>query len=264
MRSNFNFRGSKIYFRQQGKGRAIILLHGFLANHQLWEAQFTDLSRSYRLIAMDLPGHGRSENLGYLHTMELLAEMVNALIRHLKLRKVVLIGHSLGGYIALAFAEKYTDKIKGLILVNSTASADTPRRKASRKKMIGLLPKSRKKVLKALVKSFFVIPSFQRPYLIRSYERWALDCHEQSIVATMRGMMQRKEREIILKFAPYPFLIIAGESDPIIDIQQSIIEAELSKNGRLEVFEDSGHMSVLESPWFLNRKITEFLRKELS
>ena len=127
----------------------------FLASNQLWEAQFEDLSKRYRVIAPDLPGHGSSDSLGYLHAMELLAEAVDALIRHLGLRKVVLIGHSLGGYVSLAFAEKYTDKLKGLILINTTASADSSQRKASRDQLIKMLPKKFDMVINSLVESFF-------------------------------------------------------------------------------------------------------------
>jgi pimeloyl-ACP methyl ester carboxylesterase len=259
MKSTFVFRGVPIAYRDEGKGRAILLLHGFLASHKLWDAQFEDLTKRYRVIAPDLPGHGDSDSLGYLHSMELMAEAVNALIRHLGLRRVVMVGHSLGGYVSLAFAEKYTDKLKGLLLINSTASADSAARRESRDQLIKMLPKKFDLVIDSLVESFFVIHGpFRRPSL-RKYKKWAKACKPIGIAANVRGMKERKEREIILKFAPYPYLIISGAEDPIIDHEQSMSEANLNPLGSLLLLEDSGHMSILEKPWFVNRLILNFL-----
>ena len=260
MRSTFLFKGAPIFYRDEGNGRAIILLHGFLASHQLWNAQFEDLSKRYRVIAPDLPGHGSSDSLGYLHSMELLAEAINALLRHLGLRRVVMIGHSLGGYVSLAFAEQYTDKLKGLILINSTAAADSETRKASRDQLVRMLPKKFELVINSLVDSFFVIYGPYRLPSLKKYKRWATSTEAKGIAANVRGMKARKEREIILKFAPYPYLIISGAEDPIIDCEQSKLEAELSPNGSIEVLEDSGHMSVMEKPWLINRLILSFFR----
>lgn len=247
-------------YRDEGKGRAILLLHGFLASHKLWAAQFEDLSKRYRVIAPDLPGHGESESLGYLHSMELMAEAVHSLIRHLGLRKVVMVGHSLGGYISLAFAEKYTDKLKGLILINSTAAADSVERKTSRDQLIKMLPHKFDLVIDSLVASFFAVNGPFRRYSLREYKKWAKACRPIGIAANVRGMKERKEREIILKFAPYPYLIISGAEDPIINRVQSKSEAKLNPLGSLLLLEDSGHMSVLEKPWFVNRLILHFLR----
>ncbi|MAY83916.1 MAG: alpha/beta hydrolase [Flavobacteriales bacterium] len=263
MKNNFVFRGVPISYRDEGSGRALILLHGFLASHRLWDDQFEDLTKRYRVIAPDLPGHGDSGSLGYLHSMELMAEMVHALIKHLGLRKVVLLGHSLGGYVSLAFAEKYTDKLKGLILLNSTAAADTAQRKVSRDQLIKMLPKKFKMVISSLVESFFVIYGHRRITSLRKYKRWALQCDPKGIAANVRGMKDRKEREIILKFAPYPYLIIGGDEDPIISIEQSEAEARLNPLGELIMLEDSGHMTPLEKPWFLNKLILNFLRERV-
>lgn len=261
MRSTFEFRAARISFRDEGSGTAVILIHGFLADSELWKEQLADLKSNYRLIIPDLPAHGESQSLGYLHSMELLSDMIAALLRHLKLRKVVVIGHSLGGYVALAFAERHTDKLKGLILVNSTAAADSKKRRASRQQLLKLLPKKRLSVLKQLIESFFVIQNFKKRYLVKRYLKWAFNADEKGVAATIRGMMERKEREIILKFAPYPYLIIAGRYDPIIKVSQNRSEASLNERGGLIIFEGSGHMTPMEEPWRLNKVIVKFLRK---
>ena len=97
---------------------------------------------------------------------------------------------------------------------------------------------------------------------MKSYRRWAAACDSKGIVASVRGMMERKEREIILKFAPYPYLIIAGKKDPIIELKQNQSESKLNKNGELIILQESGHISPMEQSWRLNRIILQFLKKK--
>ena len=113
------YKNTKISFTDEGKGTAVVLLHGFLENKTMWKAFVPELSKKYRVITVDLLGHGETECLGYVHAMEDQADMLFALLLHLKIRKVVLVGHSMGGYVALAFAELYPDYMKGLFLLNS-------------------------------------------------------------------------------------------------------------------------------------------------
>lgn len=103
------FKNGDIHFSDTGKGRVVVLLHGFLGSHEIWEQTISNLSKSYRVIAIDLPGHGGSDNFGYVHTMDLLAKSVKAVLDHLHLKKYVLVGHSMGGYAALAFADLFPD-----------------------------------------------------------------------------------------------------------------------------------------------------------
>lgn len=259
MESFFIFRGSRIQYRIRGKGRAIVLVHGFLGSKDLWIAQESDLSKKYKTISIDLPGHGDSESLGYIHSMEIMADLIHALLKKLKIRKIILIGHSMGGYVSLAYAEKYTDSLNALILVNSTASRDSKSRLSSRKQLINLLPKKRLILLQGLIESFFVVEGRNRRYGVAKYLRWAKKCDPKGIVASVRGMMERKEREIILKFAPYPYCIIAGIQDPIVPIKQNRTEVKLNSNACLVELEDSGHISPLEKPWKLNSEILSFL-----
>ena len=130
------YKNTKITFTDQGKGTAVVLLHGFLENQAMWKAFVPELSKKYRVITIDLLGHGETECLGYVHTMEDQADMVHHVLHELKIRKAVLAGHSMGGYIALAFAELYPDTMKGLFLLNSTSLADSDERKINRDRAI--------------------------------------------------------------------------------------------------------------------------------
>ena len=119
------FKKGTVTFSDTGKGRAIVLLHGFLGSHQIWEHTIAELSKSYRVIAIDLPGHGATDCFGYVHTMDLIAKCVKAVMDDLRLKKYVIIGHSMGGYAGLAFADLFPDNLKGLCLFHSSAYADT-------------------------------------------------------------------------------------------------------------------------------------------
>ena len=136
MSKTIHFKNTTISYTDQGKGTAIVFLHGFLENQKMWEAFVPELSKKYRIITIDLLGHGNSESLGYVHSMEDNADVVYAVLAELRIRKAALVGHSMGGYVALAFAELYPEAVKGLVLLNSTSRADSEERKANRDRAI--------------------------------------------------------------------------------------------------------------------------------
>jgi pimeloyl-ACP methyl ester carboxylesterase len=116
---NFLHKNTKVHYTSSGKGSVVVLLHGFLENSSMWNEITEVLSKKYRVICIDLLGHGKTESHGYIHTMEDQATMVKAVLNHLRLRKYVLVGHSMGGYVALGFANLYPNNTKGLCLLNS-------------------------------------------------------------------------------------------------------------------------------------------------
>ncbi|MDX5427885.1 MAG: alpha/beta fold hydrolase, partial [Bacteroidota bacterium] len=94
-----DFKGIDIHFSEKGAGRALVLLHGFLENRTMWDSLTGTLSKRFRVVAIDLPGHGQTPCLGYVHTMEEMADAVKAVLDHLGLRRYVMVGHSMGGYV---------------------------------------------------------------------------------------------------------------------------------------------------------------------
>ena len=130
------YKNTKISYTDQGKGSVVVLLHGFLENSTMWNAFVPVIDKRNRVITIDLLGHGTTDCIGYVHSMEDQADMVHAVLQHLKIRKAILIGHSMGGYVALAFAELYPENIKGLVLLNSTSRADNEERKTNRDRAI--------------------------------------------------------------------------------------------------------------------------------
>lgn len=131
-----HFKNTKISYTDQGKGSVVILLHGFLENSTMWKYLAPVLAKKNRVICIDLLGHGQTDCLGYIHSMEDMADAVHHVISELKIRKAVFVGHSMGGYVALAVAELYPEFMKGVVLLNSTSRADSDERIANRTRAI--------------------------------------------------------------------------------------------------------------------------------
>src|SRR5690606_23884260 len=124
-----NFKNTQIYYDTRGNGPAMVLLHGFLESSKMWEPLIPELSKNRQIITIDLPGMGESGVIEEIHSMELMAQVVDALIDHLQIPIATLIGHSMGGYVTMAFTEMYADKVEKLVLLNSTPIADSEEKK---------------------------------------------------------------------------------------------------------------------------------------
>lgn len=258
MEKTFRFRETDISYKVEGKGKTLILMHGFLGNKELWNQLFHRWKKHFRVVSVDLPGHGRTPAIGYVHDMEMIAEAIHALYAAIKIRKAYLLGHSMGGYVALAFAETYPDKLSGLILMNTTAQSDSKQRIQSRNQLIRLLKKDKEKAIKALIPSFFEGSS--NPKAVKKYVKAALNCDVRGIIANIEGMKKRVEREIVLKFAPYHYCYIIGKEDPLLPAKQLIREAKLSENGLAYVLDDTSHMAFLEQEGRVYKLVKQFCK----
>lgn len=260
--SNIEYKGGKISFITKGKGRAIVFLHGFLQSKEIWKKFTAGFPNKYRIVCIDLPAHGNSSTFGYVNSMENMAEAVKAVLDSLRLRKYILVGHSMGGYVCLAFAEKYTDHIIALVLMNSTAKSDSPERKKSRNQMVRLMKLEKKRMIGQLVPTFFNV-SQRKPYrrAIKKVIKIARFMSHQAIISSIIGMKDRKEREIIVKFAPYPILYLIGEKDQILDSKALVEESKMAKMGSFALLKNTGHMAMMESGEETGKIILYFLRK---
>lgn len=257
---DFLYKNTKINYHVLGKGNTILLLHGFLESLSIWNNLIVQLSNRYRVIAVDLLGHGKSECYGYVHTMEDQADMLFALLQHLRLRKVSLIGHSMGGYIALAFAELYPDHVRSLILLNSTAQPDSPERKLNRDRAIEVVKKNSTAFIKMATHNLFDAEAHIKfATQIEAFTNEALKTPIQGIVAALEGMKIRIDREALLHFSPYPKLMIASEQDTILPLADSIAQGQNAD----VIFETvpGGHISTIEQKEEIARIIVAFLRK---
>lgn len=241
-----NYKSSAFYYTRQGSGKALVLLHGFLENHSMWEPFVPELIKNHTVITIDLPGHGKSECIGYIHSMELMAEVVHAVLVHEKIEQATFLGHSMGGYAALAFAERHPQMCSEIILLNSTPKADSEERKENRDRTIALVKKQKDTFLKMAITNLFAEENREKFAVeIEALKKDALKMKTQGIIAALEGMKIRKDRTRILKKLNIPKTIIAGTQDPIMPLE-NLIKVAKSCNCQLLKWE-GGHMITYEN-----------------
>lgn len=253
------FKNTKIGYTDQGKGTAIVLLHGFLENSTMWNYLAPVLESKYRVIRIDLLGHGKTGCIGYVHTMEDMADAVYVVLKELKIKKAVFIGHSMGGYVALAFAELFPEMMKGLLLLNSTSRADSEERIANRTRAIKAVKQNYVAAVRMSIANLF--SEENREKLLNEIE-WirneALQTPLQGIIAAQEGMKIRKDREVILHFAPYPISMILGKKDPVLTYSETIEQLKDTKVKLVSL--NDGHMSHIENKEEIEHIILTFLK----
>ena len=253
------FKNTNISYSDTGKGTTIVLLHGFLENKTMWDFYVPELAKKNRVIAIDLLGHGETECLGYVQTMEENADAVHEVLSALRIRKAIFVGHSMGGYVALAFAELYPDNIKGLVLLNSTARADSEERKLNRDRAIKAVKQSFINFISLSIANLFSEDNRERlSSEIESVKNKALKTPLQGIVASLEGMKIRKDREVLLHLTQYPKMLILGEKDPVLNYDETKEQIENTEM-KLVTFPD-GHMSHIENQEDLLKTLLLFFK----
>lgn len=259
MKQNILYKNINISYSDTGKGTAVVLLHGFLENSTMWDAFRPEFSKKYRVITIDLLGHGETGCLGYVHSMEDMADAVHAVLHELRIRKAIFVGHSMGGYVALAFAEMYPDIVKGIVLQNSTSRADSDERKANRDRAIKAVKQSYSNFVRMSIANLFSEDNRERlESEIENVKLEALKTPLQGVVAALEGMKTRKDREVILHFAPYPVLLVLGKKDPVLNYDENLEQVE-GTGVKLITYPD-GHMSHIENREQLLKDLPEFFK----
>lgn len=253
------YKNTTVAYSDYGKGSCIVLLHGYLENRHMWDAFVPEFSKNHRVITIDLLGHGKTECLGYIHTMEDQADMVREVLQELRIRKAIFIGHSMGGYVALAFAELYPENVKGLVLLNSTSRADSDERKTNRDRAIKAVKKDYTAFIRLSIGNLFSEDNREKLALeIERVKAEALQTPLQGVVAALEGMKVRKDREVLLHFGPYPILLALGKKDPVLDYEESLEQVENTKV-KLVTFPD-GHMSYIENREQVMKTLMDFIK----
>jgi pimeloyl-ACP methyl ester carboxylesterase len=254
-----NYKNASVFYTDTGKGTTIVLLHGFLENASMWNEIASELSKRNRVVTIDLLGHGSSDCLGYVHSMELFAEVLEAVLKQLRIRRLILIGHSLGGYVALSFAERNPQKVKGLCLMNSTSHEDSYERKQLRDRANVMIQKNFTNLVRMSFTNLFSETS-RKKYVdqIKRALNEALQTSVQGYIAGQEGMKLRPNRNHVLAENNFKKMIIIGKKDPVLEVQKLTEEAENTNSKRI-VFPD-GHMSHIENTEALISVLKDFTR----
>ncbi len=251
----------KVNYRIEGHGQPVVFLHGYLESLDIWDGFADSLARDHQVIRIDLPGHGKSETLAETHTMELLADAVLHILQIENIKKPVLAGHSLGGYVTLAFVEKYAAYLSGFCLFHSHPLPDTDEVKENRKREISLIREGKKHLIYQVnVPKAFALENQEkfRKEIARAIEI-AKNTPDEGIIAMLKGMMQRPDRRDILENPPLPGLWILGEKDRYIPYERMTSEIKPGKGLQVVSLKNSGHMGFIEEKESSLNIMTRFL-----
>lgn len=252
------YKGANIFYTDIGKGQTLVLLHGFLENSTMWQPFISKLSKNNRVICIDLLGHGKTDCLGYIHSMELMAEAVEAVLKKLHIKKAFFVGHSMGGYVALAFADKNPNMLQGLCLMNSTAQPDSVERQTNRDRAIIAVKENHKRFINMSISNLFR-PKNRTLFSeeIKQVKIEALLTPLQGIVAALEGMKIRKDRTNLLNNTKQKLMMIISKKDPVLDYNTLLNQV---KNTSVEFVEfNDGHMSHIENEKELLNTIMHFI-----
>ena len=249
-----------INFTDVGKGKTIVLLHGFLESLDMWNEFSEKLSKDFRVICIDLPGFGESGMLGKIHSMEVFAESVKAVLDHQGISECILIGHSMGGYVSLAFAKNYPHMVKGLGIFHSQADEDEPEVKKNRDRAIDIIQQNHIGFVKEFIPDLFApenVKKFSKE--IKILKERAGRISKEAIIAGMAGMRDRTSKLDVLEKIEVPVLFIAGKQDTRIPLKKVMEQVTLPRHSELLILGNVGHMGFLEAKEECFRKIKHFV-----
>ena len=230
--------------------KVILLLHGYLESMLVWDEFVPLIYKDARIITLDIPGHGISVVSGEVHTMDYLSDVISAALTALGISKAYVVGHSMGGYVALALCENHPEQVEGLVLLHSTPNADSEEKKQNRKREIELIKAGKKELIaKSAPQAGFAAANRTRfKDEIEDLREIALLAEDEGIVALLGGMMERKDQNDMLRQLSVPQLFILGRNDEY--ITPAIAEAMVTAHPQAKVawMETSGHMSFIEQP----------------
>jgi pimeloyl-ACP methyl ester carboxylesterase len=257
----FSYSGGRIHYSDSGNGTIIVLIHGYLESSEVWNGFAEKLKSEFRIISVDLPGHGLSDVYGDVHSMEFMATAVKNLVDSLDLNDVFVVGHSLGGYVALAFLELFPEYLSGYCLFHSQPFADTPAALEKRRREIEIVKAGKKNMMYPdnIIRMF--APSNLEKFSdsLRKSKDIASQIPGEGITAVLNGMMIRPSRLSFMEDGKIPCLWILGLMDNYIPCDIIRANVNLPPNARVIVLKESGHLGFIEEEENSLRAITEFV-----
>lgn len=254
--------GHMVHYRDEGRNnkKTVVLLHGFLQNLDVWSSYVLSYMHDFRVLTIDLPGHGHTDTFGEVHSMDMMARVVKTVLDEAGVNQCVMVGHSMGGYVALAFAEKYPYSLRGLGLVNSHALCDSDSHRESRQAVCEQVMENRASYIVNFVPTLF--DDSNRAALsqdIKDLQDQCLETRAEAIVAAQTGMMNRPSRIGVLQQLEVPVLFVYGKNDKRIPIEIAISQAMIPSHSEILLLDHVGHMSFMEEREYVKPRIKNFV-----
>jgi pimeloyl-ACP methyl ester carboxylesterase len=246
-----------LFYVEQGEGIPIVFLHGYPLDHRIWLPVFPHLRKDIHIIAPDLRGHGRSPVPGGVYSMALMAEDVIRLLDRLKIEKVVIAGHSMGGYVTFKLWQLFPERILGLALVATRATADSEERRLDRLRTAeDMVKEGTTKVVNNMLTKLT-----KKTVLYPQVKEIMDGITPQGIAGILRGIADRENATPWLPQITVPVVVIAGKEDQLVPVEESIEMAKKLPNGELEVIDQAGHLPMMEDPAKVGECINDLIRR---
>ena len=244
--------------------KCVVLLHGYLESMYVWDDFLPLITPKVRVITVDIPGHGISQVSGEIHTMEYIADVIHDMLDAMGIEKITLVGHSMGGYVSLAFCAKYAERLDGLVLLSSSPMPDTELKRENRRREIALVKTGKKDALARVAPETGFAPQNRRR--LHSYIEDLVECvhvtEDEGIVALLNGMMERVDQNKMLAECGVPQLFICGKHDAYIPVEAAEEIIALNPQAQVAWLEESGHMGFIEEPQRCAEALLSFMGVE--
>ena len=254
--------GRTVHYRDEGRDntRTLVLLHGFLQSLDVWSSYVLSYMNHMRVITIDLPGHGLTDTFCDVHTMDFMAKIVKDVLADAGVEQCVMVGHSMGGYVALAFAERYPYTLRGLGLINSHALADTEEHRRHREESCRSVQANRASYIVGFIPGLFA-ESRQAALSqdIKDLQEQCLLTSAQSIIAAQQGMAQRPSRIQTLANLEVPTLFVYGKNDPRIPLETGVACAMVPRHSEMLILDGVAHMAFMEERDYVKPRLRNFV-----
>lgn len=240
------YQQKKVCYTDQGNGPALVLIHGFMESKFIWERFAASLQESFRVICIDLPGHGDTEWSAEVYPLNIQAECIQTVLNAAGVEKCVIIGHSMGGYVVLQFAQQYPEMIQGFGLFHSQAAADSEHTKEFRDRTIVALNSNHTAFVTQFVPDLFATGNAEKfPREVETLVAGAKNMKTGSIIASQIGMRDRESLLPVLENATCPVMFILGKYDTKANIPKVLAQSLIPNHSEVLVI-PSGHMGFYE------------------
>jgi pimeloyl-ACP methyl ester carboxylesterase len=256
------FRGKRIGYSMEGAGNTIVLLHGFIESRKIWNDFLPRLAKEFKVLTIDLPGHGESEVVSEIHSMALMAEVVKAVMDESGISAAVVVGHSMGGHVALEVAKLFPEALNGLVLFHSQAAPDSEEVRENRRRTIDIVKMNRGGFIRQFIPDLFdqrFVGSYGES--IAGLVEEAGKMSQEGIIAALTGMRDRTGGLDLLMETQLPVLFIIGKHDSRIPYNQVLAQAILPAHSEVLFMDRVGHMGYIEAPDITLQAIRHFAMK---
>jgi pimeloyl-ACP methyl ester carboxylesterase len=257
---SISIEGKKVHYKVTGAGKPVVLIHGFAEDHDVWKHQVEELSKHCLLILPDLPGSGRSDTVTGI-SIEGMADTVKQVLDAEGIAKVIVIGHSMGGYIALALAEKHAGMLDALGLFHSSSYADTEEKKATRRKSIEFIQShgSHAFLNQSSPNLFSPETRTNKPDMVTTLTEQYKNFDPAALTTYYEAMMQRPDRTAVLKSFEKPVLFVIGKHDSAVPFAHSLEQSKFPQLSFIHILQHSAHMGMWEEEKKANSILVNFI-----